>query len=84
MSKLPPKNKFLLSKNKSLNLAPKMGLSKQPDPLPPVNDILVTDSISKSWGSTNIFLTLPSIIGSTKAVVPAPVSTWITGGFTTS
>ena len=46
--------------------------------------MLVISWISKSWGSTNTFSTLPDIIGSTKALVPPPVSTEIIGGLITS
>ena len=76
----PPNNISLLSKDKSLNLAPKTGSSEQPFPFPPVSDIFVTALISKSCGSTNIFSTLPVIIGSTKAVVPELDSIVIVGG----
>ena len=63
-----------------------MGSRRHPEPFPPVNDILLTLSISKSWGSTNTSLTVPLRIGSTNAVVPAPTlsSTVILGGFITS
>ena len=82
---IPPlKNISLLSNDISLNLAPKTGSKTHPLPLPPVSDILVTDCMSKSCGSTNIFSTLPEIIGSTNAVTPVLASTVIDGGFITS
>jgi len=80
----PPKNISLLSKDKSLNLSPRTGSSEQPFPFPPVSDMFVTALISKSCGSTNIFSTLPVIIGSTRAVVPELASIVIFGGLTTS
>ena len=83
-SRPPPKNKFLLSKLISLNLFPTIGSNKQPLPLPPVTETFNTWSISKSWGSTSTFLTLPDNIGSTWAVFPNPTSIDNLGGFNTS
>ena len=82
---IPPlKNISLLSNDISLNLAPKAGSNTHPLPLPPVSDIFVIDCMSKSWGSTNIFSTLPEIIGSTNAVMPELASTLMIGGLITS
>ena len=80
----PLKNTSLLSNNNSLFLVPNIGCNTQPLPLPPVNEILVTWSISNSWGSTNTSLTVPWIIGSTAAPTPVLVSIPTIGGFTTS
>ena len=74
----------LLSNEISLNLAPKTGSSKQPLPFPPVSDMLIIDSISKSCGSTKTFSTEPDKIGSTNAVTPLLDSTIIWGGFNIS
>ena len=63
---------------------PSIGCSKQPLPLPPVSEILVTASISNNWGSTNTSLTVPCIIGSTAAPTPVLVSIPTIGGFNTS
>ena len=50
-----------------------MGSKIQPDPLPPVKVTERATSMSKSCGSTYTAFTLPSIIGSTRAVTPVPV-----------
>ena len=63
---------------------PSIGCNKHPEPLPPVREILWTDSISKSWGSTNISLTVPWSIGSIAAPTPVLVSIPTIGGFTIS
>ena len=81
----PPAKKIsLLSNSNSLFLVPNIGCNTQPLPLPPVNEILVTWSISNSWGSTKTSLTVPWIIGSTAAPTPVLVSIPTIGGFTTS
>ena len=80
----PLKNTSLLSNSNSLFRVPNIGCNKHPLPLPPVNEILVTWSISKSWGSTNTSLTEPCIIGSTAAPTPVLVSIPTIGGFNIS
>ena len=55
-----------------------------PDPLPPVTEILLTDSISKFCGSTKTSFTPPWTTGWTNAVVPVDFSTLIIGGLITS
>jgi len=81
----PPLKKIsLLSNRSSLFRVPNIGCSKHPLPLPPVSEILVTASISNSWGSTNTSLTVPWITGSTAAPTPLLVSIPTIGGFKTS
>ena len=65
----PPRERARPSNSSSLNLSPKTGSNKQPNPLPPVRVIPSIDSISKSCGSTNTFFTSPTTTASTKAVV---------------
>ena len=84
MSIPPLKNIFLLSKSINLFLIPTTGCNTHPDPFPPVRDTLLTSSISNSWGSTIISLTLPDMIGSIKASIPVELSTSKAGGFITS
>ena len=84
MSTPPLKNTSLLSNCNSLFRVPNIGCNKQPVPLPPVSEILVTASISNSWGSTNTSLTVPCMIGSTAAPTPVLVSIPTIGGFNTS
>ena len=62
----------LASNSTSLNLSPITGSRTHPEPFPPVIDTEITLSMSKSWGSTKTFFTVPVIIGSTKAVTPVP------------
>ena len=84
MSIPPLKNIFLLSNSMNLFLTPITGCRTHPVPLPPVRDMLVTSSTSKSWGSTITSLTVPFNIGSISAVVPEEFSTLTTGGLTIS
>ena len=82
---IPPlKNTSLLSNSINLFLIPTTGCKIHPDPLPPVSEILFTDSISNFCGSTMISSTLPVITGWTRAVVPEEPSTLIKGGLTIS
>ena len=78
------KNTSLLSNSNSLFLSPNIGCNTHPLPLPPVNDILCTSSISNDWGSTNTSFTVPWTIGSAAAPTPVLVSIPIIGGFKTS
>ena len=78
------KNISLLSNSTNLFLIPTTGCKIHPDPLPPVTEILFTDSISNFCGSTIISSTLPLITGCTRAVVPEELSTLTEGGLTTS
>ena len=80
MSIPPPKNTSLLSNLNSLDLSPNTASKTHPLPLPPVNEIFFTDSISKSCGSIRIFSTDPDKIGSACAWSPVLVSTIIFGG----
>ena len=84
MSIPPLKNIFLLSNSINLFLIPTTGWRTHPPPLPPVKDILLTLSISKSCGSTITSFTVPFKIGSIRAVVPEEFSTLIIGGLTIS
>ena len=83
---IPPlKNISLLSNSIKRLRLPRTGCKTHPLPLPPVNEILVIDSISNSWGSTNTSLTVPWIIGSTAAPIPPTlVSIPTMGGFSMS
>ena len=80
----PLKNTSLLSNSNSLFLVPSIGSNKQPLPLPPVKDILVTSLISNGCGSTNASFTVPRTIGSAAAPTPELVSIPIIGGLSTS
>ena len=57
----PPRFKSRLSNDTSLNLVPKTGSNTHPLPFPPVSDTETTLSTSKSWGSTKICFTLPTM-----------------------
>ena len=80
MSIPPPKNISLLSKDISLYLSPVTASKTHPVPFPPVNEIFLTDSISKSCWSMRTFSTEPDKIGSASACSPELLSIIIFGG----
>ena len=68
----PPRSRRRLSNSTSLNLSPRIGSSKHPEPFPPVSVRETTVLTSKLCGSTRTSFTLPVIIGSTFACPPKP------------
>lgn len=77
---IPPRLLVVFAlKNTSLTLLVNIGSTINPLPLPPVTPIEIILSISNSWVSTCILVTLPDNTGWTSALTVPPAETETTG-----